>query len=301
MNFKIGDTIEALEDAFIERDSFTNTLIYSKGTKGKILYICKDDLIVKFDSGYGDCKWCIPKEKVKLVNEEKEMNFVGKVKETYMNFLNEKWSRFVKENIIINCESELDFENFINFACKNNDIDYENYKRCFEYYNNKLCFSFEDGTLYYSPKKYYVGEKEYCDFKILTWNEFIKNDEVVKMNKTFKEVIGSIKKGEVWESNNKKIYFNSFGQIQIESENNDQNIMAFDDSIMYTLKRKEYDYIEAYTAYLKEGKEIESIYSGINYKRMDGKDFYIEDYKDEWRECSGIDFAEMNAKWYINN
>lgn len=188
----------------------------------------------------------------------------------------------------------------MNFAIKNSSIYFDDYKDSFKKYKNELCFKFDCiyNVLRYAPKEFYINDKNYDNYKIITWNKFI-NNEVDNMEKTFKEVIRDIKKGEIWESEYKKIYFNSFEQIQIESKDNDQNIMAFNDSVMYTLKRKKYDFEDAFEAY-KDGKEIESCDTQTRYI-YDDADLYFDKNENDWLEINYWLIDEINEKWYIND
>lgn len=306
MEFKIGDRVEALEDGFIERDNCNNVkvdiLLYKKGTKGTILNVWKNDLLVKFDSGYDDCKWSIPKKHCKLINKKNEMGLenIPKIIQQHENNLKEKWNKFVNEKIIINCESKLDFEDFMNFAYKNFDLDYFEYEGAFEKYKDKLCFEYNNkyNDLHYWDINSYKTETEYKNYKIITWNKFT-NNEVDNMEKTFKEVIRDIKKGEVWESEYKIIYID-VDKIRIDNKSGREfNFMIFNGMDKYTLQRKEYEFIDAKKAY-KEGKEVESCVTKSRYKFYDG-DCYYDKEENTWVEVAYLLIKEINGKWYIND
>lgn len=122
-----------------------------------------------------------------------------------------------------------------------------------------------------------------------------------KTEKTFREVITDIKEGDVWESEY-RIIEKITGHIKISKPNGEsfgEFSIYFNDRNLYTLKRKEYTFIEAFESY-EQGKEIESC--DKRYKKVDGKDCYW--YEDEkfWddRFC-GFSLSDIRGKWYINN
>lgn len=123
------------------------------------------------------------------------------------------------------------------------------------------------------------------------------------MKKTYREVIRDIKKGEVWENKRIKIYIDDNDKLRIIFKNvikDDYVGIIIDLNDMFTLKRKEYDFIEAWEAY-KEGKEIESLESGYRLKLIDNKDMYYSEINNKWINEDSIDFDEINSKWYIND
>lgn len=137
--------------------------------------------------------------------------------------------------------------------------------------------------------------EEYC----YTWtDEMLEEVKKEAQQKTFREVIADIKKGEVWESEEKIISLMSTNDVVITLKDRDRRInsMGFVSSTLYHLQRKEYTFEEAFKAY-EEGKEIESCYSGVKYLiQHGGSDCYSDG-----RKTNLIEFNEIRGKWYINN
>lgn len=164
----------------------------------------------------------------------------------------------------------------------------------------------------------FIKEMEYLKGEIITIKEVLKSgyrieedyytwtdemlEEVKKeketQGKTFREVIADIKKGEVWESEEKIISLMNTNDVVITLKDRDRRInsMGFVSSTLYHLQRKEYTFEEAFKAY-EEGKEIESCYSGVKYLiQHGGSDCYSDG-----RKTNLIEFNEIRGKWYINN
>lgn len=104
---------------------------------------------------------------------------------------------------------------------------------------------------------------------------------------TFREVITNIKEGEVWESRTKLIECKENGLDIIRKNKIETNYMFFDYNENFKLQRKEYTFEEAFKVY-EEGKELESVVTGISYKK---------DYEEEYDEAISIN--EIRGKWYI--
>lgn len=123
------------------------------------------------------------------------------------------------------------------------------------------------------------------------------------MKKTYREVIRDIKKGEVWENERIKIYIDDNNKLRIIFKNVSTDgcigIMIDLDDI-FTLQRKEYDFIEAWKAY-KEGKEIESLESGTKFKKIDDMNKYYMEGLKFWQMCSSMEINDISNKWYIND
>lgn len=112
------------------------------------------------------------------------------------------------------------------------------------------------------------------DFEIVKENE---------MEKTFREVIADIKKGEVWECLGIKITKDS---DSIQMLGFGKNTIFMDSSRIFNLQRKEYTFEEAFKAY-EDGKEIESCFSGQKFRIYSWEDVF--------------NAKEIKEKWYINN
>lgn len=103
------------------------------------------------------------------------------------------------------------------------------------------------------------------------------------MEKTFREVIADIKKGEVWECLGIKITKDS---DSIQMLGFGKNTIFMDSSRIFNLQRKEYTFEEAFKAY-EDGKEIESCFSGQKFRIYSWEDVF--------------NAKEIKEKWYINN
>ena len=101
------------------------------------------------------------------------------------------------------------------------------------------------------------------------------------MEKTFREVIADIKKGEVWECLGIKITKDS---DSIQMLGFGKNTIFMDSSRIFNLQRKEYTFEEAFKAY-EEGKEIESCYSQYKYKKEGGLDLYSKTENEWYGDC----------------
>lgn len=137
------------------------------------------------------------------------------------------------------------------------------------------------------------------------WTEdmFDKIEEDNNMKElTFKEVITNIKEDEVWESNDISI-FKTKDDISIDWKNGDDNgVLIFDDE-KFKLKRKQYNFEEAFK-FFEKGKEIVSAVSRKCFKIRDSVSVYIAQNKtintvnDEIRLFT---HNEIRGKWYIND
>lgn len=119
---------------------------------------------------------------------------------------------------------------------------------------------------------------------------------------TFKEVIVNIKEDEVWESNDISI-FKTKDDISIDWKNGgDNGVLIFDDE-KFKLKRKQYNFEEAFK-FFEKGREIESVVSRKCFKIRDSVSVYITKDKtintvnDEIRLFT---HNEISGKWYIND
>lgn len=137
------------------------------------------------------------------------------------------------------------------------------------------------------------------------WTEdmFDKIEENNNMKElTFKEVITNIKEDEVWESNDISI-FKTKDDISIDWKNGgDNGVLIFDDE-KFKLKRKQYNFEEAFK-FFEKGKEIESVVSRKCFKIRDSVSVYITKDKtintvnDEIRLFT---HNEIRGKWYVND
>lgn len=124
------------------------------------------------------------------------------------------------------------------------------------------------------------------------------NEEV--QEKTFQEVIATIKEGEVWECSDIKI-IKDCNSIQLLGISRDT--VFCDISKSFKLQRKEYTFEEAFKAY-EEGKEIESC-EECRFKLIDKDTTLIIDCVGDEMEYSNkrelFSVKEIRGKWYINN
>ena len=153
-------------------------------------------------------------------------------------------------------------------------------------------------------------EKVYDEFYEVKENDWYWTDEMLEevkkevQEKTFREVIATIKLGEVWESEEKIISLMNTNDVVITLKDRDTRInsMGFASSTLYHLQRKECTFEEAFKAY-EEGKEIESCEGPYRYKKQNGNDAYFDTSAKAWwnGEPITISLQEIRGKWYINN
>ena len=134
------------------------------------------------------------------------------------------------------------------------------------------------------------------DFEIVKENE---------MEKTFREVITDIKKGEVWENEIFKIFIKD-GCIKIHFINEERKFkptsigIRINEKDIFKLKRELFSFTEAFKAY-EEGKEIESLTSKYKYKQNKLFSSLIDDWFDFYDDNRIFSLKEIRGKWYINN
>lgn len=211
------------------------------------------------------------------------------------------WEDFKEGKIAIHTPTR---ENFIEFnkLCKEKIDDYlEDFY--WNYRKENTCINFYE-KMRYTDMEWYIEN----GYKIIEFNDFICREDI-KMEKTFREVIADIKDGEIWESRILKIFI-EYGCVKIHF--NDENIRIKDDDIgirinekdKFKLQRKEYTFEEAFNS--KEiAKEIESLVSGIKYKKynentMMFKDKDMDDFAGISNDNAIFSIDEINGKWYIN-
>lgn len=173
----------------------------------------------------------------------------------------------------------------------------------------------------------FIKEMAHLKGKIVTIKEILKSGYRIKeeyymwtnemfvevkqevQEKTFQEVIVTIKEGEVWEKKENRvarIYINKSGYLTFEGNDdsfciNRSTCVGVND--IYILKRKEYTFEEAFKAY-EEGKEIESC-EECRFKLIDKDTTLIIDCVGDEMEYSNakdlFSVKEIRGKWYINN
>lgn len=126
--------------------------------------------------------------------------------------------------------------------------------------------------------------------------------EEVKTEKTFREVIADIKEGETWECLGAKITKDS---DSIQMLGFGHNTIFMDSSRIFNLQRKEYTFEEAFNS-KGIAKEIESLVSGIKYKKYDEntmmfKDRDMDDFAGISNDNAIFSIDEIQGKWFINN
>ena len=126
--------------------------------------------------------------------------------------------------------------------------------------------------------------------------EIVKGDN---MKKTFREVIETIKEGEVWVNEVSPISFIRLREDGVLDFNENEGVSLYN---TYTLQRKEYTFEEAFKAY-EDGKEIESCEGPYRYKKQNGNDAYFDTFAEAWWIGAPITVSlqEIRGKWYINN
>ena len=155
---------------------------------------------------------------------------------------------------------------------------------------------------YYQLKINDKGIRYHCYVK--SRFEVIKEDKEM-IEKTFREVIATIKEGEIWENEIYSISKDADGlsikrlDKYIQKDIKDTPYMHLYDKTLFELQRKQYTFEEAFKAY-EEGKEIESCYSQYKYKKEGGLDLYSKT-ENEWYGEDSFEIDEIRGKWYINN
>ena len=127
--------------------------------------------------------------------------------------------------------------------------------------------------------------------------------EIVK-EKTFDEVIATIKYEERWNNKFTSIIKNKDG-IKIGRTDGQLircNYLLPEAGGLYTLQeaRKEHTFLEALEA-LKAGKEVQSVIKGARYKKINGKYNYYDKHMGNWFIVSYFTTEEIDNAWYINN
>ena len=132
--------------------------------------------------------------------------------------------------------------------------------------------------------------------------EIIDQEEIKE--KTFGKIIAEgIKEGEVWEDENFTLELSYDGDIRLSHKDGYLDCCAIhiDVNSIFKLKRKEYNFEEAFKAY-ENNKEIES-YDGTKYKKIDGED-HILTHGAWWSTFNnGVSFTvkQIRDRWYIND
>lgn len=166
-----------------------------------------------------------------------------------------------------------------------------------------------NGKSWSKSQKYRTIKKVFKDGYFLEGDALKYGIEELKLYKennmkelTFKEVITNIKEDEVWESNDVSI-FKTKDDISIDWKNGgDNGVLIFDDE-KFKLKRKQYNFEEAFK-FFEKGREIESVVSEKCFKIRDSVSVYIAKDKtintvnDEIRLFT---HNEIRGKWYIND
>lgn len=127
------------------------------------------------------------------------------------------------------------------------------------------------------------------------------------VEKTFQEVISTIKDGETWVNKYKyrrltkiqRLYDNII--FKFDNEYPDIGVNLND---IFIMERKKYAFGDAMKA-LKEGKEIESCHSGTKYITSPNRNenvFYFDTGYNKWiEELHMFSHNEIFGDWYINN
>lgn len=125
------------------------------------------------------------------------------------------------------------------------------------------------------------------------------------MERTFKEVIDTIKEGETWVVKNKSKRLTKIQKFYDNVSfifNDNYADVAINLNDTYVLERKKYTFEEAMKA-LKEGKEIESCYSKTKYRTSPNRNEnvkYFDTMREVWRPSLGMfTCQEIFGEWYI--
>ncbi|CAM2079529.1 MAG: hypothetical protein NSGCLCUN01_03749 [uncultured Clostridium sp.] len=166
----------------------------------------------------------------------------------------------------------------------------------------------------YYGGEYFAGKMEYNKGKVFEikgicggayifeedgfhWtDEMLEEVKEEVQEKTFQEVIATIKEGETWVNDIAPISYIRLRENGVLDFNKNEGVNL---NCKYKLQRKEYTFEEAFKAY-EDGKEIESCYSQYKYKKEGGLDLYSKT-ENEWYGEDSFEIDEIRGKWYINN
>lgn len=149
-----------------------------------------------------------------------------------------------------------------------------------------------------NEKEEYYKVKNDAGIELLHYkNRFEIVKEENKMEKTFREVIATIKEGETWVNDIAPISYIRRREDGILDFNENEGINLF---CTYTLQKKQYTFEEAFKAY-EEGKEIESCENGYKYLQ----NTFTYPGNEQWlcfRNSEQMFTTDaIRGKWYIND
>lgn len=158
-----------------------------------------------------------------------------------------------------------------------------------------------------NEKEEYYKVKNDAGIELLHYkNRFEIVKEENKMEKTFREVIATIKEGEIWENEIYSISKDADGlsikrlDKYIQKDIKDTPYMYLYDKTLFELQRKQYSFDEAFKAY-EEGKEIESCENGYKYLQ----NTFTYPGNEQWlcfRNSEQMFTTDaIRGKWYIND
>lgn len=200
---------------------------------------------------------------------------------------------FIDGRFAVNCTTYEDAEEFI-VICVKNGIKFSKIILLnWQIYKEKTCYNYIYKNLVFDSKEHYDNK----NITVIDFKELIGENKMNKA-KTLKEVINDIKEGEIWECKYMEIYIKNNDLYTIPKDGKKYDGIVFRNDTRYTLKRKEYNFTEAYKAY-KEGKEIESLVSGYRLKIIDDVDMFYS--TNGWENIKTVEYKEIDGKWYIND
>ena len=158
-----------------------------------------------------------------------------------------------------------------------------------------------------NEKEEYYKVKNDAGIEFLHYkNRFEIVKEENKMEKTFREVIATIKEGEIWGNEIYSISKDADGlsikrlDKYIQKDIKDTPYMYLYDKTLFELQKKQYTFEEAFKAY-EEGKEIESCENGYKYLQ----NTFTYPGNEQWlcfRDSEQMFTTDtIRGKWYIND
>lgn len=205
------------------------------------------------------------------------------------------WIDFKNGKIVVHCDTEEKSKDFlkecdkqgIKWICGCNASKHTYWKKERE----NLTYMCYRNNLKYDSYKYFKEEDE----EIIKWEI----DTMEELN--FQEVIANIKEGETWDSGFIIIKMTD-RHIDIEFNYAPMgDVYSIRKDMKFKLKRKEYSFQEAFKAY-EEGKEIESKYNTIRYKKIKNELTCFSKYYGSWVKSDvGFSVNSIREKWYIND
>lgn len=194
------------------------------------------------------------------------------------------WDAFENDIIAVHCSTRELTDDFLS-TCKERGITWSNGEIATEYdpYTEGDGSTCElDDTLTHASFNYF-NDNEY---KIIEW--------IADNEKTFTQVIATIRDGEVWELVNSTVTLSN----NLLTIGDSTGAVTFDLNEKLKLKRQEVSFPEAYTM-MKSGKIIECLCEGNKFTIKQGEIFLVDDNGNYELSPNGFTINEIESKWAV--